>query len=358
MSVGIGCSDSTPGSSIAPPAVKVVVEPVRTGKAVFYEEFPATVTPVNQVELRPQVSGFITGIHFRDGDRVKKGDLLYSVDAQLYNANYEQALANLRVQEANLARAEKDAHRYRELARNEAVAKQLLDNAEAGLEMARKQVEASSAAVAGVQTSVRYTKVFAPFSGVIGISQVKAGAPVTAGQTLLNTVSSDDELAVDINISQQEIYRFSKMVQDDAADSAFTLAFAGEAYPHPGKLAFLDRAVDPQTGTLKARLIFPNKDRLLRAGMNGTVRVKNSSDSATTIPQKALVEQLGEFFVYVPADSNKVTQRRVVPGTRIGADVIITEGLKPDDAVVTQGLQNLREGSVVQLVPAAPGNNN
>src|SRR5690242_8775210 len=93
---------STPPPMAAPPAVKVVVEPVKTGAAVYYEEYPATVTPLNQVELRPQVSGFVTGIYFKDGDRVKKGQLLYSIDAQLYNANYQQAVANLHVQEANL----------------------------------------------------------------------------------------------------------------------------------------------------------------------------------------------------------------------------------------------------------------
>ncbi len=121
-----------------PPAVKVVVEPVIVADAVYHDEYPATVTPLNQVELRPQVTGYITAIHFKDGDRVRKGQLLYSIDAQLYNANYQQAVANLNVQEANLSKAQKDADRYRELAKQDAVAKQLVDNAEAALEVAKK----------------------------------------------------------------------------------------------------------------------------------------------------------------------------------------------------------------------------
>ena len=117
------CKNGGAPPPAAPPPAKVVLEAVRSGEAVYHDEYPATVVPLNEVELRPQVSGFVTGIHFKDGDRVKKGQLLYSIDAQLYNANYEQAVANLSVQEANLVKAQKDADRYRELAKNDAVAK-------------------------------------------------------------------------------------------------------------------------------------------------------------------------------------------------------------------------------------------
>jgi membrane fusion protein, multidrug efflux system len=353
VTAAVSCKNNSSAPPAAPPPTKVVVEAVRSGNAVYHDEYPATVTPLNQVDLRPQVSGFVTGIHFRDGDRVKKGQLLYSIDAQLYNANYEQAVANLKVQEANLAKAQKDADRYRDLAKNDAVARQLVDNAEAALEVAKKQTEAAKANISGVQTSVRYTKVFAPFSGLIGISQVKPGTAVVAGQTLLNTISTDDELAVDFNIEQKEIYQMSKLINQKGKDSVFTLAFGNDTYPHPGKLAFLDRAVDPQTGTIKARLIFPNKDNLLRAGMNGTVRVKNSSgQQSLLIPYKAVTEQLGEYFVYVPGDSNKVTQTKVQLGRQIGTEVIVRDGLKAGDSVVTQGVQNLREGAVIQSVAA------
>lgn len=347
------CKNNSAPPPSAPPPAKVVLEAAHEAEAVYNEEYPATVAPLNEVELRPQVSGFITGIHFKDGDRVKKGQLLYSIDAQLYNANYQQAQANLSVQEANLVKAQKDADRYRELEKNDAVAKQLVDNAEAALEVAKRQREAARANISGVQTSVRYTKVYAPFNGVIGISQVKPGAAVTAGQTLLNTVSSDDQLAVDFNIDQKEIYAITKLLNGKEKDSTFTLAFGIDEYPYPGKLAFLDRAVDPQTGTLKARLVFPNKQNVLRAGMNGTVRVKNNSGTKSVlIPYKAVTEQLGEYFVYVPGDSNKVTQTKVALGRQVGTNVIVKEGLKSGDSVVTQGVQNLREGAVVQSVAA------
>jgi len=342
-----------------PPPPQVTVEEVRTTDAVYYDEYPATITPLNQVELRPQVSGFITGVHFADGAKVRKGQLLYSVDAQLYAANYQQAVANLQVVEANLNKAEKDAARYHELDKADAVAKQLVDNADAAVQVAQRQAAAARANIQGVSTSVRYTKVFAPFDGIIGISLVKTGAAVTAGQTLLNTVSADGELAVDFNVEQKDIFRFANILNEKAkaGDSTFTLAFEGEAYPQPGKLVLLDRAVNPQTGTIKARLVFPNKENLLKAGMNGTVRVKNnSSTQALVIPYKAVVEQLGEYFVYVPGDSSKVSQRKVVLGKALGADIIVKDGLKQGEKVVTQGVQNLREGSKVTIgAPAAAG---
>lgn len=333
-----------------PPAVNVTLTDVKSAEATYYDEYPGTVVPLNEIELRPQVTGFVTGIHFTDGARVRKGQLLYTIDAQLYNANYDQAVASLNVQEANLARAQKDADRYHELEKNDAVAKQLVDNADAALEVAKRQVDAARASIKASQTSVRYTKVTAPFDGIIGISQVKVGAPVSAGQTVLNTVSTDSQLAVDFNVDQKEIYRFTSLMKSQkASDSTFSIKFGTDVYPAHGKIALLDRAVDPQTGSIKARLVFPNKDNQLRAGMSGTVRVLNNADAKSlVIPYKAVTEQLGEFFVYVAGDSSKVTQRKVVLGTAIGSNIIVKEGLKEGEKIAVEGVQNLREGAVIQ----------
>lgn len=352
------CDEKKAAMSPTPPPAKVTVEPVKFTEAVYYDEYPATVNALNQVELRPQVSGFVTAVHFKDGDRVKKGQLLYSIDDQLYAANYQQAVANLQVQQANLNKAQKDANRYHELDKNDAVAKQLVDNADAALEVTQKQVAAAKANIQAVQTNVRYTRVYAPFDGVIGISVVKTGAAVTAGQTVLNTISSDKELAVDFNVDQKEIYRFATLMNEkqQEKDSTFTLAFGDDVYPFPGKIALLDRAVNPQTGTIKARLIFPNNKNLLIAGMNGTLRVKsNATGQSVLIPYKAVTEQLGEFFVYVPNDSNKVSQRKIVLGKQLGKDVIIKEGLKEGEKIVVEGVQNLREGAAINTAqPETP----
>lgn len=337
-----------------PPPVLVTLAQVETTDAVYFDEYPGTVTALNQTELRPQVSGYITGIYFQDGQKVSKGQRLYSIDAQVYNANYQQSIANLQVQESNLMKAQKDADRYHELEKHDAIAKQQVDYAEASLEAAKRQLAAARAAVNSVRANVSFSTITAPFAGTIGISNVKVGAAVVAGQSILNTVSTDNPIAVDFAVDQQEIYRFAQMQQQksDPKDSIFTIAFGTDVYPYPGTISLIDRAVDAQTGTIKTRLVFPNDKDLLKPGMNTSVKVKNNTAvQSIIIPYKAVNEQLGEFFVYVAGDSNKVTQKKVVLGKQVQNNIIVKEGLKQGDKIVVEGMQKLREGSVITTTP-------
>ena len=345
-----GSKNSQQQAQGPPPPVSVSVTTVQKTDMGFYDEYPATLSALNQVEFRAQVSGFITGIYFNDGAKVKKGQRLYSIDQQVYEANYQQALANLQVQETNLIKAQKDADRYHMLDKEDAIAKQQVDYADASLEAAKKQRDAAKANVRSVQTSVRYTTIEAPFDGTIGISQVKMGAAVTAGQTILNTVSSNDPMAADFPVSQSELYRFTAMQQKikKVTDSTFRLAFGTDIYPYAGSIYLIDRAVDPQSGTIKTRVSFPNSKDLLKPGMSGAVRVWNEAGGTVMIPYNAITEQLGEFFVYV-VTGDKVSQRKIVLGKQLGTFVIVKDGLKDGEVIVTQGMQKLREGSAVKI---------
>lgn len=353
----LACGDKKDAQqAAAPPPVFVSVTTVKDTTALYFDEYPATLTALNEVKLTSQVNGYITGIYFKDGDKVTKGQRLYSIDQQVYAANLQQAVANKQVQEANLLKAQKDADRYHDLEKHDAIAKQQVDYADAALETARRQVAAAQANINAVRANVSFSVITSPFTGTIGISQVKTGTAVVAGQTLLNTVSTDDPIAVDINVSQKELYRFSKLQQQKGSpsDSTLTLAFGADVYPYPGQVFVIDRAVDPQTGTIKARLQFPNKQSLLKSGMNGTVRVANNQATSIVIPYKAVTEQLGEFFTYVVGDSSKVSQRKVQLGQQIGANVIVQSGLKAGEKIVTEGVQNLRQGSVITTTKPAP----
>ncbi len=346
-----GCTQKGQKQGPQSEAVPVTTATVTPTSAVYYDEFPGIVTALEQVNLTSQVSGYVTGIHFRDGQQVRKGQLLYTIDAQVYTANYNQAVADLQVQQANLEKAKKDAARYQELAKHDAIAQQQVDYANAALQSAQKMVAAAEAQVAGLHSNVKFTRITAPFDGTIGISQVKVGAAVVAGQTLLNTVSTDNPMAVDFTVDQSDIYRFSLLKQEPEAaqDSVFQIAFGDAIYPRPGFIRFMDRAVDPQTGTMKVRLSFPNEKGLLKPGMNTTVRVKNTATkTATIIPHKAVREQLGEFTVFVLGDSLKVHQQVVQLGATVGDSVIVNSGLQSGQQIVVQGVQNLHEGSVVK----------
>ncbi|MBD2755210.1 efflux RND transporter periplasmic adaptor subunit [Spirosoma validum] len=343
-----------------PPPTAVTAVKAEKGSATYYDEFPATVTPLLEVEIQPQVAGNITGIFFQDGQRVSKGQKLYTIDPQQYRATYDQAVANLNVQKANLNRAQKDANRYNVLAEQDAVAKQLVDNANATLEAAKMQVAASQASIEQVATNLKYTTIHAPLDGTIGISQVRLGAAVAPGSTPLNTISSDNPIAADLQIDESQIPRFLKLQnqRNVLQDSTFVLLLpSGQPYKYPGSVRIVDRAVDPQTGTLRVRVAFPNPDKQLKPGLNGNVRVKNNTGQPQLlIPYQAVTEQMSEYFVFVVGDSSKVNQKKVTLGARINDKVIVKNGLNEGELVVTEGTQKIREGAKVKVSqPGQPG---
>ncbi len=351
------CGDKPPAMPAAPPPVPVSLYTAATGNATYFDSYPATVTPLNQVDIRPQVSGNIIGIFFADGQHVSRGQKLYQIDQQQYRGAYEQAEANLNVAKANLAKAQQDADRYQELAKQDAIARQTLEHQLADLESARRQVEAAAANVSSVQTNLKYSVITAPFEGTIGISQVKIGTAVYP-QTLLNTISSDDPMAVDISIDQADIPLFTAYLQPKPAlkDSTFSLVMTdGSIYPYPGHLSLLDRAADPQTGTIKARLVFPNPKKLLRPGVTTNIRMRhNSGEASLLIPYKAVVEQLGEYYVYVVGENKRATQHKISLGTKINDRIVVKTGLQPGEQIVVEGVQKLRDSALVQVGPPKP----
>jgi len=343
------------GQQQGPPIVKAYV--IKKETALFYDQYPGTVSALNQVDLRAQVTGYITGIYFKDGERVKKGQLLYSIDQQQYKAAYDQAIANQNAAEANKNKAQQDADRYKELDKQEAIAKQILDHAVNDLQSAKMQVDASKAFVKTAENNLKYSVIEAPFDGTIGISQVKIGTLVTPGQTLLNSISSDDPLGVDFAADEKDIPRFIKLQQnqkpeikkEDVADSTFRIQLPGKInYPSNGQIYTIDRAVDPQTGTIRVRIQFPNPDNLLKAGMSCIAKVLNGNAEQLLVPSKAVTEQLSEFSVYV-IKNNKAEQRNIILGQQINDKVVVKKGLNAGDTIVMEGIQKVKNNMLVKV---------
>lgn len=344
------CKGPEQKSAMAMPPTPVSVKPAIFGTAIYYDKYPATVVSLSQVELRAQVAGYITGIFFKEGEIVQKGKALYEIDRRKYEAAFAQAEANLASAKANLVKAQKDADRYHKLAEQDAIARQTLDNADAALETNRSQVAAAEAALQSARTDLDYSVIKAPFTGRIGLSQVKLGAQVSPGTTLLNTMSSENPIGVDIVVPQTEIARFAALQGKDVApgDSIFRLELPnGQPYNEHGKIMVIDRGVDNQTATIKVRTEFANPKDELKDGMSCVLRVLNDqSGKNVIIPYKAIVEQMGEFFVFVAKDS-VVEQRKVHLGPQLRDQVVVTDGVKEGDLVVTEGLQRLRDGGKV-----------
>ncbi len=347
---------SQPPPPPPPPPTPVNVYTVKQGSAQYHNSYPATVTSVNEVEVRPQVAGYITGIFFKEGQFVEKGQKLYSIDAQQYRGAYEQALAQLHSSEANMAKLKQDADRYQELSKQDAVAQQTVDHALADYESGKRQVDAAKANVSAVEVNLRYSTIYAPLSGTIGISQVKIGASVSPGSTLLNTISSNDPIAVDVALDEtlipfiQKEYKNNRIIKD----SIFTLTLSDQSkYPYPGSIFIVDRAVDPQTATIKVRLTFPNPDKSLRAGMSVNLKVLNNSGEQTIlIPYRAVTEQMAEYFVFL-VHADTVAIQKIFLGQQIRDMVVVKSGLQENDVIVIDGVQKLKNGSKVNTAPPA-----
>ncbi len=342
------CGSKDKPAQAAMPPVAVSTATAKLGDATYFEEYPAAVTPLKQLDIVAMANGYVTGIFFTDGQKVKKGQKLYQIDQDQYQAGIDQAQADLNTAIANEKRAQKDADRYIELDKNDAIARQVLDNALAALEAAQMQVKGARAAVERSRVGLRYSSITAPFSGTMGISLVRTGALVSSGQTLLNTLSTDDPMAVDVPVGQKEIPRFTQLLnaRPSASDSLFSLVLPdGSLYAYHGRIELLDRAVNPQTGTIKARFVFANPQGMLKAGMAASLRMKSSSaEKSLLIPYKSVVEQMGEYFVYL-VQGDSVVQRNVTLGARISDRVTVRSGLDASAEIVTEGVQKLRNGS-------------
>lgn len=339
------------GQNAMPPAASVKADTVELKDPIYYDIYPANVVALNTVVLNSEVSGFITGIYFQEGQLVRRGQKLYEIEQSKYLAAYSSADAALKIAQANLEKTRKDSERYKQLGEKGMTTQQRLEYSEADLLTAESQVTAAKASLQRAQIDLQHATIIAPFDGTIGISLVKMGAFVTAGQTKLNTVSSNDPISIDFVINEKEIPHFVTLEQRKLTkyDSLFTLSLPDNSiYPYPGKISFLDRAVDMQTGTLKIRLEFPNPKKALKDGMSCNVRVENKhADKVVVIPNKAVTEQMGEYFVYV-IEQDTARQHKVKVGKVVGKNIVIQEGLKPGEQVITEGLQKLRDGVAVQ----------
>lgn len=348
----LSCTGNSANKKTEVPAVPVTVTNASPSKAIFYNAYPANMVALKEVELRGQVSGYITGIYFTEGKEVRSGEKLYEIDRRKYEATYRETQSNVKIAEANLEKVQRDADRYTDLASQDAVAKQLLDNSMTDLKNARQQLDAANSELIKAKTDFEFSLINSPLDGTIGFSGVKIGTLVTPGQTLLNTVSSDDPIGVDFEISETELSRFRLLEKAEISsnDTTFKIRLPDNSiYPFFGKISVIDRAVDQQTGTIRVRITVPNHEKILKPGMSCKVLVLNDyAGQQIIIPFAAVMEQLSEYFVYVVKDKN-AQQVKVLLGPKVNSNVIIVKGLNGDETIVVDGIQKLHDGSEITI---------
>jgi membrane fusion protein (multidrug efflux system) len=348
----LSCFGKAESSKTEDTATSVTVTNVKSENAIFYNSYPSNVAALKEVELRGMVGGCITGIYFTEGKEVRTGEKLYEIDRRKYEATYLQAESAVKIAEDNLGKVQRDADRYTELAKQDAIARQLMDNTLTDLKNAKNQLNAVNSELIKAKTDFEYSLIKAPFDGTIGFSNVKIGALVTPGQTILNTVSSDDPMGIDFEINETELARFQNIEHANASknDSVFRITLPNNAmYPAPGKLSVIDRAVDRQTGSIRIRITVPNKEKMLRPGMSCKVLVLNdNSGQQLLVPFKAVLEQLGEYFVFVVKDKT-VTQVKIALGPKVQSNVIVQNGLSGGETIAVDGIQKLHDGSAIKI---------
>ena len=344
-----GCKDDSAPAQRPPQEVTVVTAEVSS--PILTTELTGRTSAYQAAEVRPQVSGIIKKRTFTEGQMVKAGEQLYQIDPALYEAAYEEAVANYELARAN-------ARRYAQLVKVNAVSKQDNDQAQAQLKTAR-------AAMKTAKTNLDYTRVQSPISGRVGRSEVTPGALVTANQAAyLTTVQQLDPIYVDVRQTSGDMLRLKhdiasgKIKSKDGAVEVTLMMEDGSVYPQKGTLTFTGEEVDEGTGMINLRAIFPNPDGDLLPGMFVRAQIVEGArpDSVVLSQRCVMHDPKGVAYVYVVSPDNKVSRRDIVTNRTSGTNWVVESGLKAGEKVIIEGLQKVSDGATVKPVAAETAN--
>ena len=363
VSMLVGCdsqkSAGAPGGAAAQRAPQVSVTEIQPTELDMKTTLQGRTAPYLVADVRPQVAGILQKRLFKEGSEVKEGQALYQIDPAVYEAAVASAKAELQRAQAVLYQTRLTANRYAQLVKTNAISKQNNDDAQAAYKQAQAAVAAAEAGLKNAQINLDYTTVRSPISGRIGRSLVTPGALLSAHQAQnMAVVQTLDPIYVDVTQSSKEILSLKK---DIAAGKLKTKGGAipvtlimedGTKYPQTGELTLSEVSVDPGTGTITLRAEFPNPENILLPGMFVRTELpQGTMEKALLVPQRAVMREAnGTPYVYVVEDG-KIAIRRLVTHRTQGQNWIVEEGLKPGEKVVIEGLQRIRPGVPVQIVP-------
>jgi membrane fusion protein (multidrug efflux system) len=356
--VGSIAFSQQPRQAMPPPAV--VVEKVKVEQVSNPARFTARVEAIQAVDIRARVTGFLRSVEFRDGQEVKAGDTLFEIEPDQLEASVTSARAQVQRAEATRTSAERTLGRNRDLFARNTVSKAVLDDAQAGFDVAAADVQVAQAALNTAELNLSYASIKAPISGSIGRATFTVGNLVGPDSGSLARIVSLDPVRVAftltegllVTVRQQEAG--GSTVDPNALKLSLRLA-NGTEYDQPGRIEFVENEVDPQTGTVAARAIFPNPHHVLIPGQFVTLSVEEKNiPSLPVVPQAAVLQDREGRFIYLLGKDNTVSQRRIETGARVGNGWAVTAGLNGGEQVVVQGIQRLVDGMTVQPSEGQP----
>jgi membrane fusion protein (multidrug efflux system) len=340
-----GCGNKEEKKEVVIPEVNIVAAGQLT--VPVYSEYVGQTLGISDVEIRSRVNGWIVSMNFKEGDLVKKGQLLYVIDDLPIRSRIDAASARVAEARTLMVRAKSDLDRVEPLTKMNALSQRDLDAAVATYEASKSEVDAANAALTTAKIELSYTRITSPITGIIGISSAMVGDYVSqvAVSEPLNTVSALGDVRVRFPISESEYLRFARRIMADkdktkkVDENPVELILGdGSIYSEKGKIDLANRQVDPTTGSLLLQAVFKNEMNLLRPGQYVKVRFKTDEyKDAILLPQQAVSQLQGIYQVFVINDSSKLVPRVVKPGARVGSNWIVSEGLKAGEKVAVIG---------------------
>ena len=336
------------------------VRTVQGQNADLQTTYPATIKGVQDVEIRPKVSGFITKLCVKEGQQVKAGQLLFVIDNVTYAAAVRQARAAVNAAKAQLNTARLTYNNSQKLFKNNVIGSYELQSSKNAMESAAAQLAQAEAAYVSAKQNLDFCFVSSPANGVVGDLPYRVGALVSASsQQPLTTVSNNSTMQVYFSMTEKDLLDMTKTAGGiNAAISSYPavkLQLAdGSIYNHPGKVATVSGVIDPTTGSVSMRADFPNPERVLKSGASGSIVVPHTATSAVIVPQDAVVEVQDKHFVYVVGKDNKVKYTPVeINSQNDGKNYIITSGLHIGDRFVVNGVSSLQDGMEIKPLTKA-----
>jgi membrane fusion protein (multidrug efflux system) len=349
-----------PGASQATPPPAVVIEKIEVQQVSNPMQFTARVEAIEAVDIRARVTGFLRSVKFNDGQAVKGGDTLFEIEPAELDALVASARAQVARAEATRKSAEQTLARNRDLFARRTVSQAVLDQAQAAFDVAAAEVQVAEATMHNAELNLSYAHIEAPISGSIGRATFTVGNLVSPDSGSLARIVSLDPMRVAFAMTEGLLVTFRQQVAGGGAIDPDTLQLSlrlanGTEYDEPGRIEFVENEVDPQTGTVTARAVFPNPHHILVPGQFVTLYVREKEiPSLPVVPQAAVLQDREGRFVYLLGESNTVSQRRIDTGARVGSGWAVTAGLNGGEQVVVQGIQRLAEGMTVQPSEGQP----
>lgn len=338
-------SQAEPGAGMPPPP-EVSVAQVLNKDVSRWDEFTGRVTAIETVELRPRVSGYVQQVAYQEGQEVKKGDLLFVVDPRPYKARLAQAEADLERARAEARLAQMQDKRAQTLVEAKAISREEFETRRAASTQGDAAVRAAEAAVENARLDLQFTSVRSPINGRAGRAMVTEGNLANADTTLLTTVVSQDPVFVYFESDEQSFLRYQELARKGEraeTKNPVRVGLASEqGYPHEGTVDFVDNQVDPSTGTIRARAVLKNPDRIFTPGLYARVQLQGSGQfKAMLIDDKAVLTDQDRKYVYVLGEKNAATRKDVKLGPVIDGLRVVTSGLAPSDKVIVHGVQKV-----------------